>query len=244
MGSIEANIGQKMKPVGIEKYRGSLNQSDIVSIISSKVRMVAVHYHKNVGYVFCNKGTCCSEIGVPTLRYIHPVLVYTTKKFPHEYGAPVELKYISVGRKLYENTIMILESVTGGISNVDLIATCTDEKYQSLTFQQIGPAKWRKDPAMKAQVEKLWVNYNSLIDISIARTLTEEQLQKALYREDGEQGQLKPYSQQVVTPQRNFTQGETQPLLPLDSQTDAAQGTTLEVEDFGSLLDDPVDTVK
>lgn len=240
-------IGDKIKPVGIPRYRGVRNGRDIVSIISPEAKVVTVHYFPTLGYFYCNKGICCREIGLPQLRIILPVLVYTTKEYPSDYGAPIDLQYLSIDQKTYEMGLVDIEKICGGVNKFDLSISCKDEKYQSYTFLQMGEARWRKDKAMAARVAELYQQYKNLIDLSVARTIPEDRIAKAIQQvaQSGGQGVPQNYSTAAPTvPAQIIPQAalltETPAALPPGDQSSVGEtilSESVTTEDFDSILD-------
>ena len=118
---------------------------------------------------------------MPATKYIVPVVHYT-RTSRDSYGLPVSVKYLTLGREMYESGLMtkqqILEDQGHGknLNDVDLMVTCTDEQYQRLTVDVLNQsARWRDDKAIHAEVQKQYREYVSLIGLSVAREITAEQ---------------------------------------------------------------------
>jgi hypothetical protein len=66
---------------------------------------------------------------------------------------------------------MSKEEMKGDITKYDLAIRCTDETYQKLEIELLGPPRWKQDETMKNVVRELYGQYKSLINVSICRTL-------------------------------------------------------------------------
>jgi len=233
-------IGDKIKPIGIARYRGTRGGRDVVSIISNEARVVTMHYYPSLGYFYCNKSICCKEIGLPMVRIIVPVLTYTVKEYPRKYGAPVSLYYLSLSQSAYEKSIVEIDQIVEGITKIDLSISCEDEKYQSLIFNQLGEAFWKKDKELAQTVTELWTQYQNMIQMSVARTLDDSRILKAL--QQNPKGQTTPpnYSSPSVPAQIVPKQLQALPEpLSLDQGEEKGILDSMDVEDFSSLLDNP-----
>lgn len=174
------NLGDTVRPIAIEKFKGAKGSTEVVSVLSRKINAATVHYALGAGYFFCFKGACCQNLGLPQIRYIVPILVYNVVKFPREYGAPLLVKYLSLGKDAYESDLLVKEQISGDVTKIDLAITCTDEKYQKLKFDHIGPARWRTDKDMVALTTTLFKEYQALIGLSVARSIDEEAFLKVM----------------------------------------------------------------
>lgn len=184
MGLIPVKLGQVVKPVGVERYKGVTNGKDVCCILSRDIAVSNQHYHPEMGYFYCWSGVCCEKLGRPQQRMVLPLLQYTVTKWPMEYGAPFVIKYWLLGKDLYENDVKVKDELSGGkITGMDLTITCTDEKYQKVKVETMGPARWRTKPEWADAVKKQFTDYGSLVEMSVARNLTPEQFLQLLTAE-------------------------------------------------------------
>lgn len=178
MGLMRAKLGDIIKPIAIERAKFAVGHDMAIAVVSKDISVATVHFEPGVGFFYCFKGSCCKSGGLPQIRYILPVVEYSTRDVS-DYGGPVIMKYLPVGQDVY-NSILLKDKINSDITAKDLYVTCTDEKYQKLSFEVLGDVKWKKDPVIMEQVKKLWGEYNNLIELSVARNLDEEAYLKAV----------------------------------------------------------------
>lgn len=174
MGIQQVKFGDLLKPIAIERYRGSVKSPDIGSVISKNIQVSTMHFVEGMGYIYCFGGDCCRDEGLPQVRYVLPFLVYTIENAVQlKYGTPVFLKYLSLGKEAYQ-LLILKDAVSKDLTHKDMYVSCSDESYQKLSFEIIGGSKWRENSEILAEVKSLFSEYQSLIGGSLARTLTEE----------------------------------------------------------------------
>lgn len=252
MGLQQVKLGDTVKSVAIERYKGVEKVIDVVSILSRNIAAAAIHYHQNTSFFYCFKGACCAELGLPNIRYIVPIVRYTVTKFPLEYGLPVSLAYMALGKDTYEADIKVKDQITGDVTKIDLSINCTDAGYQKLKIDQMGASKWRSDEAMKKVVQELYREYVALIELSVARNLTPERMLELLAQEprfpEKSKTQRTPPSHQIasspVTPvaTENLLDEAPigQPSANLELLPDAKAGSkAVSGDDFSDVLAEP-----
>lgn len=170
-GIVDLDIGGKVDSPLIEKYTGKVEVQDTMSILSTKIKAVYVHYDEDIGY-FYDFQTVGVQLKIPKLYYIIPVYIYPA---PHDPGHPLgAVKYLRLGEKTYQNQIVgLTQNLQGDIKGVKFLVSCKDAKYQNLLFQPIGNSDWQNSEEVKAYVASEWQRYNKMIDQSIARTIDE-----------------------------------------------------------------------
>ena len=135
-------FGEIVKSLAIEKYRGSKGAKDIVSVLSLDIGSAHMHFADGVGYFYCFSGICCQLLDLARTYYIVPIIQYTARDI-NDYGLPVQVKYLSLSPSAYESDLLLKQSIaqkTGtSIDKQDMLITCTDESYQKLVFQTLGP---------------------------------------------------------------------------------------------------------
>jgi hypothetical protein len=191
-GIVIGDIGTKVSRVPIEKYKASTQKVDRIAFVSKQVMGVKSHYFEGVGSFVCmSVGTkqkkCCELGGYPAVRYLFPVVVYSTDNEGEIVGKKVDLKILSAGEDLYKSIITISRGLQtqGGIDNFDMLVTCTDDKYQKLTLSPIGQANWRKSPSTCQVVTERWEADGEFAYMAIARKVDDESFAKLMNLEDG-----------------------------------------------------------
>ena len=145
-GADIGDIGMRVSRVPIEKYKASASKIDRIGFVWTKVIPIKMHFIEGKGSIMCFHGKCCELQGSPQVRYLFPIVVYQTDSEGNVSGGKVSLMILSAGEDLYR-TIQTLHkgsAAFGGLDRVDLLVTCTDEKYQKLSLVQAGPAIWRE----------------------------------------------------------------------------------------------------
>lgn len=182
MGVAVGDIGLKVSRVPIEKYRASTQKVDRISFLTKKVMAVKFHFFEGVGSIICLGSKCCEIGGVPQVRYLFPIAVYSTDNDGNIAGKKVELRILSAGEDLYK-TIMTINKGTdrsGGIDHVDMLVTCTDDQYQKLTLTPVGEAVWRKYPQIAEYLAGRWQKDGANAYMAIARKVDEESFMKLM----------------------------------------------------------------
>ena len=191
-GVIVADIGVKISKVPIEKYKASTQKVDRISFITKKVIAVKFHYIENVGSIICFGGKCCEIGGSPTVRYLFPIAVYSTDNEGNISGKKVELRILSAGEDLYKSIMTINKGseMNGGIDHVDLLVTCTDDKYQKLTLTPCGAAVWRKFTPIAEFLSSRWQKDGANAYMAVARKVDEESFLKLVGMDSSDAGSV------------------------------------------------------
>lgn len=187
-GVIIADIGVKVSKVPIERYKASTQKTDRISFLTNKVIAIKFHYIEGVGSIICFSGKCCELSGMPQVRYLFPIAVYPTNNEGTIYGNTVELKILSVGDDMYKTIITINKSVAahGGISHIDMLVTCTDDKFQKITLAPCDKATWRKYPQVAEFLSNKWKKDGANAYMAVARKMDEASLLKLMGLEGSE----------------------------------------------------------
>lgn len=179
-GADIGEIGMKVSRVPIEKYKASASKIDRIGFLTTKVIPVKMHYIEGKGSIMCFHGKCCEIQGNPSVRYLFPIAVYQTDSEGNVSGGKVSLMMLSAGEDLYK-TIQTLHKgslVNGGIDHVDLLVTCTDEKFQKLSLVQAGPAIWREYRQIAEFLSKKWKQDADKSYMAVARKVDESSFLK------------------------------------------------------------------
>lgn len=177
---IVADTGTKVSRFPIERIKFTTSKKERISIVLDKVVIVKSHYIEDVGSILCNGSLCCEECGLPSVRYVFPIVHYeNTDKKGTPLSADIDLKVLAVGKDNYEELLTIMDN-KGALSQFDLVVTCNDEGYQKCSFTEAGDAKWKKSQkAQKFIAERLKKDGKNLVT-PLGRTMTDAQLKKAL----------------------------------------------------------------
>lgn len=180
----QIELGAKVKSVAIERFKAVENVTDVIAVISRKIAATNCHYAPQTGYFYCFKGECCRDLGLPSQRYILPVVRYTLENLKlRKYGLPVTLHYWALAKAGYEQEIAMKEEIHGDITHVDMAVSCEDANFQKNKYEVVGPAAWRANKEIYEVVKELFAEYQNLIEMSCARTLTPETFLKLMLEE-------------------------------------------------------------
>lgn len=180
----ETGISSSIFP--IERALFSSKNKQMISIITSKVIVVKTHYSQDVGKALCDKGACCKYMGLPSLRYVYPVVSYNCDKTGKPISKDIELKMIVLGKDAYES-IKTIHDLNGNIADLDIVVTCTDDQYQKCIYTPAGPSRWKKDSSIVKEVTKLWERDKQYLLLPVGRVMTEEYIRSKLTESTGAQ---------------------------------------------------------
>jgi hypothetical protein len=119
--------------------------------------------------------------GTSNIRYLYPILQYSTDNEGNVISKKVDLKILCAGDDLNKSIITLSKGYVqnlGGIDHVDLLVTCNDDKYQKLTLSPIGGASWRNVPAIVQMVTERWNEDGKNAYLAVARIIDEPQFLK------------------------------------------------------------------
>jgi hypothetical protein len=128
-------------------------------------------------------GECCDVFGLPSVRYVFPLLQYDTNDKGQVLSENVTCKIMSVGEGTYEQLCDINTILQEGgldVTKTDLLVTCTDETYQKVTFTQANKSRFRDFPKEKVHKEiQKWKDNMSVSYRPVARMITPDEFRKA-----------------------------------------------------------------
>lgn len=168
-----ADTGTKVSKYPIEKMRYTEAKKEMISVLTKQVIIVKRHYDEDTGSFFCFDGKCCEYLGLPDVRYIYPVVVYDTNKKGQPVSKDIEIKALILPKDAYDDLSSKDEFNEGGITSVDLVASCTDETYQRVTYSVAGAARWKKSGEIKKYVADFWKKNAKYLTLAAGRTLKE-----------------------------------------------------------------------
>ncbi len=168
---VVGDVGMKIARAPIEKYKGSTQKIDRCSFVSQQVVGIKTHYFEGVGSILCFNGKCCEMGGLPAVRYLYGMILYSTDNDGNIVSNKLDLRVLSAGDDLNKNLTTVQKGNVGvgGIDKIDCLITCTDDKYQKLSFSPAGPATWRKSKKAVQSISERWMNDGKYAYMAVAR---------------------------------------------------------------------------
>ncbi len=176
---VVAQTGARLSKYPFQKLKFEEGRRCRVAILTEDVLMVKLHYHPEVGYILCDGGACCKYCDKVSAKYCYPCVVYETNESGKPVSTKIEIKLLALGGELYDQ-ITLQKDIYGSITDIDLIFSCSDAKYQRCQITQAGPALWLKNAETAKYVnEYMTANGEKILD-ALGRTYTAEQLAEKL----------------------------------------------------------------
>lgn len=170
-----APTGAKLSRYPFPKIKFEEGRRCRVSILTDEVVMLRLHYHDDVGSIICDSGACCKYCDRVSVKYCYPAVVYETDNSGRAVSTRVELKLLVLGGEMYDQ-ISLLSELGGSITDMDLLFTCTDGKYQRCTCTNAGPALWKNsDTTVQYVSDYMTANGDKLLE-ALGRTYTADEL--------------------------------------------------------------------
>lgn len=188
-------FGDKVTRFPIERVKFTAARKTMIAILSENAITVKTHFHEDLKSFLCFGGECCEVCGLPNLKYMLPCFVYDTNDKGQAITQQLSLKVVALGQEQYSNLVSIHESLQetsetdengvplSGILTTDLIVSCTDEKWQKLTFTAVGRNRWRKFAAEAKHIrEELakWKANKALAYRCLAKNMDAKMFRKAM----------------------------------------------------------------
>lgn len=180
-----ADTGTKVSKYPIEKMRFTEAKKEMLSVLTSQVIIIKRHYDENTGSFFCFDGKCCEYLGLPDVRYIYPVVVYDTNKKGKPVSKDIEIKALILAKDAYDDLSSKNEFNEGGITAVDLVANCSDETYQSVTYSVAGQARWKKSNELKQYIADFWEKNAKYLTMAAGRSIKPKDFMEKMGEVDG-----------------------------------------------------------
>jgi hypothetical protein len=179
-GVIVAETGTKVSRFPVERIRFTTSKRERISIITDKVIIVKTHFIEDFGSIICNGSACCEHIGLPSVRYLFPIVHYEdTDKKGKPLSADVSVKVLTLGKDNYEDLLTIADN-KGSLTQFDLVVTCTDEQYQKCSYTEAGAALWKKSKKLLNDVAEVLKKDGKNLVLPLGRTMTDAQLNRVL----------------------------------------------------------------
>ncbi len=202
-------LGQRISRVPIERYKGTTIKNDRISFITRDVTAIKTHYIENIGSIICfttkeRTGKCCTMAGLPSVRYLFPVVLYSTDNEGNIISSKVDLRMLSAGEDLYKSIIVADRATGGKLDKFDVLVTCTDDKYQKLTLNAAGPAQWLKSEKVINTITEQWNNNKDSAYMAVARMVDEKSFRELLGDDYQESNSPQPTFNNTNTDLSNF----------------------------------------
>jgi hypothetical protein len=167
-GFMWAGFGTEVQRFPINRFKASVGPTYRLSVIDRNIAVVKTHWLDDFGYFYCFMGKCCEQIGIPSVRYIVPIVLYNTDMTGQIMSPKFDIMYLSLADDEYK----ALKSLDANIAidTLDFIVTCSDQKFQTLHMQNVGPATWKQYPQFGEQIMAKW-NGNPQAGISPLRNM-------------------------------------------------------------------------
>ena len=150
---IVAETGTKVSRFLSRESNSPPPRRERVSVILDKVVIVKTHFIEDVGSIICSGSLCCDELGLPSVRYLFPVVHYeNTDKKGTPMSAEIDLKI----RRQGTATKSSLQSsrTKDPLSQFDLVVTCNMKGTRRSPSQKRGDAKWKKSKKVAVRSRK------------------------------------------------------------------------------------------
>lgn len=183
-GMVQGDIGLEISRYAVDKLKFSVSKREMINIVSPQVLAIKCHYIEGLGSIICNGKTCCEKDGMPRIKYLFPVVVYSTDSKGRPVDKTLSYKVLAVGKDTYES-IMTKHELQGDITKVDLVVSCQDENYQKIQMDIAGECRWKKDKGMAKEVVEFWQENMKELYKSIARNVTDKEVREALSVDTG-----------------------------------------------------------
>lgn len=175
-GVVVGELGEvKISRIPIEKFKASTARVSRIAFLSRTVQAIKFHYYEGIGSILCFGGKCCEVCGMPNVRYLFPVVEYSTDADGEIVGKKINMRMLSLGEDAYKSIITTHNASArdGGIDFVDLMVVCTDDKFQKMTFNNCGPAAWRQSEKFAKKLLEQWLQDSKFAFMAVARSVDE-----------------------------------------------------------------------
>lgn len=171
---VVAPTGSKLSKYPFPKIKFEEGRRCRVALLTEDVIMIKLHYHPDMGYILCDGGACCKYCDRVSIKYCYPCVMYETDSAGRVVSPKVEPKLLVLGGEMYDQ-ISLLSEISGSITNMDLLFSCTSTQYQKCQVTQAGPASWLTNEGMVSYVTEYMNNNGDKILDAMGRTYTNEE---------------------------------------------------------------------
>jgi hypothetical protein len=176
---VVAPTGSKLSKYPFPKIKFEEGRRCRIALLTEDVIMIKLHYHPEVGYIICDGGACCKHCDKVSIKYCYPCVMYETDNSGRPVSPKVELRLLVIGGELYDN-ISLLSEISGSITSMDLLFSCTSAQYQKCQVTQAGPAQWCNNEDTVKYVSEYMANNSEKILEALGRTYTADELNAKL----------------------------------------------------------------
>lgn len=173
---------QSVSTNAFEKYKGVKGKIERIAVVFPKrIKRAQVHYQDGLGFFHSNDYTI-ERFGAPQTRFGTVIAQYRTDKFGKLEGTLTEqsisLKYFIFGAKKFD--LLRTANVEFPLDKHDMLVTCSEEKFQQLSFQSCAQAAYTLKPEIKKYVEAAAEKMMTYLESQLGQNLTKEQIQEKL----------------------------------------------------------------
>lgn len=176
-GVVTGETGIVVSRFPVERMRFSKNAKSLIAILSDQVIVCKTHYEEDLGQFLCFGGECCKH-DLAKVRYVYPIMVYTTDAKGKPVSLEIQNKALVLGQSAY-NDLLDIQDMNGSLTNMDLLIRCDKEDYQEISITNAGPCRYKTKPQMVKEVQEFWRENSEHILKGIARVITPEDYKKA-----------------------------------------------------------------
>ena len=175
------SLGTKVARYPISKFRGVQGFIRRIAIPSTKkIYAVKTHYDPDIRSFYCFEGLCC-DYSDPMVRYLFPILVYDTDKEGNIISAKFTIEFLALSESYYNSILLMHKSYP--LDTVDILVSCTDERYQKNSFQAGGETTWKKNENFAKKVGEEYIRREKHIIRAYAKRLGKTKVEaEATYR--------------------------------------------------------------
>ena len=172
---VVAPTGAKLSRYPFPKIKFEEGRRCRVAILTEDVMMIKLHYHPEVGYILCDGGACCKYCDKVSIKYCYPCVMYDTDNAGRIVSPKIELRLLVLGGEMYDQ-ISLLSEMSGSISSMDLLFSCTSTQFQKCQVTQAGPAQWVNGENNVSYVTEYMKSNGAKILDAMGRTYTADEL--------------------------------------------------------------------
>lgn len=176
---VVAPTGSKLSKYPFPKIKFEEGRRCRLAILTEDVIMLKLHYHPEVGYILCDGGACCKYCDKVAIKYCYPCVVYETDSSGKVISTNAEFKLLVLGGEMYDQ-ISLLSEISGSITKMDLLFSCTSTQFQKCQVTQAGEATWMTNQTMVNLVTEYMNNNGDKVIDAMGRTYTAEELANKL----------------------------------------------------------------
>jgi hypothetical protein len=173
-GTSTVSFGKTVSNVPVTRFKGQKDFKARIALVWDQVQTVKLHYVQGIGSFVCFGGKCCDLEGLPRVRYLIPVIQYNTDRNGKIIDDNIELKTLAIGAETYSALADVITMSGRGVTEVDIIVSCSDEQYQKLTFAADNSKgiTWPTFPKAK-ELYKYFKEHRNDLYQSVARNIDE-----------------------------------------------------------------------